>query len=154
LTSAEAVEAIELRVLVAIAASFALGVAIEKTGLAAIVGRSLLDVAGGFGPIGVVTGLYVATALLTELISNNSAAALMFPFAMAVSRTGGIDSKPLLLIVMMAASASFSTPIGYQTNLMVYGPGRYRFMDFIRFGVPLQIVVGVTTIAMASIAWF
>jgi di/tricarboxylate transporter len=154
LTSAEAIESLELRVLIAIAAAFALGRAIEKTGLATLIGTGMVEVAGGLGVIGIVAGLYLATAVLTELITNNSAAALMFPFAMAISASGGIDPKPLLLVVMMAASASFSTPIGYQTNLMVYGPGRYRFTDFIRFGAPLQIIVGTTTIVVTSLMWF
>jgi di/tricarboxylate transporter len=153
LTSAEAVAAIEIRTLIAIAAAFGIGRAVEATGLAVTVGGALVELTGPLGPVGVVLGVYVATALLTELITNNSAAALVFPFAMAVSRTSGVDAKPLLLVVMMAASASFSTPLGYQTNLMVYGPGRYRFVDFLRFGVPLQMLVGATTVSVASLAW-
>jgi di/tricarboxylate transporter len=154
LTSAEAIASIELRILIAIAAAFGVGRAIETTGLAALVGGSIVEAAMPFGPVALVAALYGATAILTEVVTNNAAAALMFPFAIAVAHASGLDPKPLLLVIMMAASASFSTPLGYQTNLMVFGPGRYRFVDFLRFGIPLQLAVGVTTVTMASILWY
>ena len=153
MTVARAREAVEPRVLLAIASAFAVGAAMEKTGLAGSLADLLVGVASPFGRIGVISGVYVATALLTNLITNNSAAALMFPLCAASAEAAGIEHKPMLLVMMMAASASFATPIGYQTNLMVYGPGRYRFMDFVRFGGPLQVITAVVTIAVASALW-
>ncbi len=154
LTAADALEAIEPRVLLTIAGSFALGTALDKTGVASTFAMGLVGFAGHFGTAAIVAGVYLSTALLTELITNNSAAALMFPLCLETARVASLPAKPLLLVLMMAASASFSTPIGYQTNLMVYGPGHYRFTDFLRFGVPMQILVGAVTVAVVMMLWF
>lgn len=153
LTADQAMRAVELRVLVAIAASFAAGAALDKTGVAAILAHGLVGIGAPFGPIGVLAAVYVATAFLTELVTNNAAAALMFPLAMAAAEQAHLRERPFYFVLMMAASASFSTPIGYQTNLMVYGPGGYRFSDFLRLGVPMQLVVGVVTLAIVSVVW-
>jgi di/tricarboxylate transporter len=154
LTTRVAFQSMEGRVLLTIAASFALGSALSKTGLAAAFASGLVEVAEPLGPAGVVLGIYVATALLTEVITNNSAAALMFPLVIETATASNLPPKPLLIVLMVAASASFSTPIGYQTNLMVYGPGRYRFTDFLRIGVPLQVLVGAVTVTVATTLWF
>ncbi len=90
---------------------------------------------------------------MTELITNNAAAALMFPFAMATADKLGVSYLPFVIAVMMAASAGFATPIGYQTNLMVYGPGGYRFSDYLKVGVPLDILVGIITIGIAPLVF-
>lgn len=148
-----AFQAIEGRVLITIAASFAIGTALEKTGLARVFGESLVAVAHPLGPMAVVVGIYVATTVLTNFITNNSAAALMFPLTMAAAKASGLDPKPLLLVLMMAASASFATPIGYQTNLMVYGPGRYTFGDFVRFGVPMQVILACVTLGAYAVVF-
>ncbi len=153
LTGGEARRSLELRVLIAIAAAFGVGAALETSGAAAAVGGALVTVAAPFGPVATLAGIYVATALLTELITNNAAAALMFPLAAAAADAAHVPLLPVALVVMMAASASFATPIGYQTNLMVYGPGGYRFGDFLRFGIPLQMLLAVITITVASL-WF
>ncbi|HEY8429503.1 MAG TPA: SLC13 family permease [Sandaracinaceae bacterium] len=153
LSGAEARRALELRVLIAIAASFGVGEALESSGAAAQIGGALVDVAAPFGPVAALAGIYLATALLTELITNNAAAALMFPLAAAAGDAAQLPLLAVALVVMMAASASFSTPIGYQTNLMVYGPGGYRFGDFLRFGIPLQVTLAIVTISIASF-WF
>jgi di/tricarboxylate transporter len=92
--------------------------------------------------------LYVGTAVLTELITNNAAAALMFPLGLALAERFGASPLPFVVAVMFAASASFSTPIGYQTNMMVMGPGGYKFVDFLRAGLVLQVVCGVVTVVM------
>lgn len=148
LTGPEARRALELNVLLAIAASFSVGKALEITGAAQFLGESLVDITAPFGKLGAMGGVYLAVMVLTELITNNAAAALLFPVAMAAGETAGIPIRPMCYIVMFAASASFMTPIGYQTNLMVYGPGGYRFSDFIRFGAPLQILLAIITVLM------
>ena len=146
LTGPEARRALELNVLLAIAASFSVGKALEITGAAQFLGESLVHITAPLGKLGAMGGVYLAVMVLTELITNNAAAALLFPVAMAAGETAGIPIKPMCYIVMFAASASFMTPIGYQTNLMVYGPGGYRFSDFIRFGAPLQILLAIITV--------
>lgn len=153
LTGEQARRSIELRVLVAIAAAFGIGAALERSGAAAGIGRTVVELALPLGAIGVLGAIYVATALLTELVTNNAAAALMFPITAAAAEAAGIELRACLLVLMIAASASFSTPIGYQTNLMVYGPGGYRFADFVRFGMPLQLVLACVVIGLAYCLW-
>jgi di/tricarboxylate transporter len=91
--------------------------------------------------------------LFTELITNNAAAVLVFPIALSTSQALGVSFTPFVIAIMMAASASFSTPIGYQTNLMVYGPGGYRFSDYFRVGIPLNLLMAVVTISLAPLVW-
>ena len=97
--------------------------------------------------------VYFLTAVFTELITNNAAAVLMFPIALAVSEQLGVNFLPFAVAVMFAASASFITPLGYQTNLMVYGPGRYRFSDYMRLGFPLSILAGIVVLALVPLVW-
>ncbi len=149
----EARRALELRVLIAIAAAFGIGGALQASGAADAVGDAVVGLSAPYGNVATLAGIYVATALLTELITNNAAAALMYPLAAAAAEAAHLPLVPVALVVMMAASASFSTPIGYQTNLMVYGPGGYRFGDFLRFGVPLQLLLAAVTITVASLLW-
>ena len=93
------------------------------------------------------------TSLFTELITNNAAAALVFPVAVGAAADLGVSPMPFVFCIMIAASASFATPIGYQTNLMVYGPGGYRFSDYLRIGVPLNLVIGVVAVGLAPLIW-
>ncbi len=145
-TMAEARRSIDWETLLAIAASFGIGRALETTGAAAFIGRGMIDSAGGNAWFSLAV-VYGVTLLVTELITNNAAAALMFPLAMNTAATLGVNYMPFVAVVMMAASAGFATPIGYQTNLMVYGPGGYRFSDYLRVGVPLDLLVwGVTVV--------
>ena len=146
LTGSEARRALDVEVLLAIAASFAVGSALETTGAAKFLGQNLVGLTAPFGRPGVLFGVYFAVMVLTELITNNAAAALLFPVAIEAGEAAGIPIKAMCYVVMFAASASFMTPIGYQTNLMVYGPGGYRFGDFLRFGAPMQILLGVVTV--------
>lgn len=95
----------------------------------------------------------MVTVLFTELITNNAAAALMFPIALATAKTLGVDFMPFVIAILFAASASFATPIGYQTNLMVYGPGGYQFTDYYRIGIPITILVGVITLTLIPLIW-
>ena len=149
---AEAKRSLDLTVIITIAASFAIGTALQKTGAAQYLGEGILGVAGN-NPILLLVLTYVAVSLLTETITNNAAALIMLPIVLAMTSALGLNEAPFVLAVMMAASASFATPLGYQTNLMVYGPGGYRFSDFLRIGVPMNIVVGVATIAAISVLW-
>ncbi len=146
LTLAEARRAIDMDVIVLIAASFGLGQALEVTGLAEIVAGGIMAPFDAFGPTGALLGILIATIALTELITNNAAVVLMFPVAMVVAETHGLDPRASALALAIAASASFLTPIGYQTNTMVFGPGGYRFGDYIRLGLPLTILLVVVLV--------
>ena len=142
-------DSIEIDVLVVIAASFGLGAAIEESGLAASLGREIVELFSGLGWRFVLFGIVVATVVLTEFISNNAAAALMFPIAMATATQVGADPRSFAIAVAISASNSFLTPIGYQTNTMVYGPGGYRFSDYVRLGAPLTIASVLTVVFTA-----
>jgi len=139
-------------VLLAIGASLAVGLALQTTGAAADIAGQLITLAGGHPWIALAI-VYAFTLIVTELITNNAAAAIMFPFALVTAQELGVDYMPFVIAVMMAASAGFATPIGYQTNLMVYGPGGYRFGDYVKIGVPLDILVGVVTVLLAPLVW-
>jgi di/tricarboxylate transporter len=139
-------------VLLAIAASFAMGTALEKTGAARQIAEQMISLANS-NPWVTLAIVYAITLICTELITNNAAAALMFPFAMDTADGLGANYMPFVVAVMMAASAGFATPIGYQTNLMVYGPGGYRFSDYVKIGVPLDILIGIVTVGLAPLVW-
>ena len=145
-------ESLDLRLIAVIACSFALGAAIDKTGVADIVAGTLGTWAGA-DPFWTLVFLYVATVLFTELLTNNAAAVLMFPIGLAAAQQLGVDAMPFVMAVMIGASAGFMSPIGYQTNLMIYGPGGYRFMDYVRVGAPLSLVVGVATLIAIPYFW-
>jgi di/tricarboxylate transporter len=148
----EARRAIDWQTLMAIAASFALGTALEKTGAAADVTEGVVGLIGGNAWLS-LAAVYAATVMVSELITNNAAAALMFPFALATAANLGAKPMSFVVAVMTAASASFATPIGYQTNLMVWGPGGYKFSDYLRIGVPLDWLVGVIVVGLAPLVW-
>jgi di/tricarboxylate transporter len=143
---------IEYPVLAGIAASFALGFALSESGAAELLAQWIGGIAKG-DPFWALVVLYVATVVVTELITNNAAGVLMFPIAMAVAHDGNVSYLPYVVTIMVGASAGFITPIGYQTNLMVYGPGGYRWIDYIRFGTPLSIVVGIATVLIVPRVW-
>jgi di/tricarboxylate transporter len=143
---------IDLQVILVIAAAFGIGNAMTVTGAGTAVGLGVLAI-GGDHPLGLLAAIYLATSLLTALITNNAAAVLIFPVAMAGAQQLGIPAAPVAVTVAMAASASFITPIGYQTNLMVYGPGGYRAADYLRFGLPLHLLLGVTTVLLIPVVW-
>jgi di/tricarboxylate transporter len=145
ITASDARRCLDLPVLVTIGASFALGNAIEKSGAADYLGNNLLGAAGD-NPWLLLALSYLAVMVLTELITNNAAAMLMLPVVLALAESAGLNAEPFVVAVMFAASASFATPIGYQCNLMVYGPGGYRFSDFFRIGIPMNLLVAVVTI--------
>ena len=141
LTLGEARRAIDVDVIVLIAGAFGMAAAIQSTGLAETIAAGVIGLTSGLGERGVLLGIILLTLVLTELITNNAAALLVFPVAMAAGATVGFDPRTVGLVVAVAASASFLTPIGYQTNTMVYGPGGYRFLDYARLGFPLSLIV-------------
>jgi di/tricarboxylate transporter len=148
LTLREARDAVDLDVIVMIGAAFGVGAAIEATGLAERAADLLVGVFAPFGAVGALLGLVVATIALTEIITNNAAAVLMFPVAIPAAVTAGADPRWYAIAVAVAASASFLTPIGYQTNTIVYGLGGYRFSDYPRLGLPLTLVVLAITVGV------
>jgi di/tricarboxylate transporter len=143
-TLSSARKSLDGQVLLCIAASFGIGTALETTGAATQIAKGFLSLADGT-PWVTLAAVYATGSLLTEIITNNAVAVILFPIVIALAEQLGVDAKPLLLALMFSASASFATPIGYQTNLMVYGPGGYRFTDFLKFGLPLNILVGIAT---------
>ncbi|MBL7962478.1 MAG: SLC13 family permease [Flavobacteriales bacterium] len=139
----EVYEAVEWRIVFLMAGAFALGAALHKTGLDLRAAGALVDSLGGYGPVAVVGGLYLFTALLTEMVSNTATAALMTPLAIGIAERSGLNATPFIMTIAFAASASFMSPIGYQTNAMVFSAGQYRYVDFMRVGAPLQLLLWV-----------
>jgi di/tricarboxylate transporter len=148
----EARRSVDWQVLIVIAASFGLGTALQNTGAAESIAISLIELAGGNAGISLAF-MFAATALLSAVATNNAAAVIMFPIALTTANSLGVSLMPFVLTLMVAASASFATPIGYQTNLMVYGIGGYRFLDYLRIGIPLTLLVGLTTIIVVPLFW-
>jgi len=144
----QARRSIEWPTLVAIGAALVLGKAMETSGVAGAAAGVLVDALRPLGPTAVLAGVYLMTLLFTELVTNNAAAALSFPVALAAAHGMGVNVLPFAVVIAIAASAGFATPLGYQTHLMVYGVGGYRFSDFVRIGVPLDIVAMVITVAL------
>ncbi len=153
LDTQEAVRALDVSVLLLIAASIPLGAAMEEVGLAANVAGFLAGIGSGAGIFVVVGTVYLVTSLLTAVISNNAAAVLLVPIALSISQQIGVDPKPLLVAIAFGASASFATPIGYQTNTLVMGPGGYAFKDYLRFGGPLSVLMWLTATALIPLFW-
>ncbi len=148
----EARRAIDWQVLLAIGASFGIGRALVKTGAAEALTHAITTAVGG-SPWLSLAAIYGLTLMVTEVVTNNAAAALMFPFALSTAAQLHANPMPFIIAVMMAASAGFATPIGYQTNLMVYGPGGYRFGDYLKIGIPLDLLVMATTVLLAPVLW-
>lgn len=143
-----AFKSIDWSVLLVIGAALGIGKALESTGAAGAIASALIGIAGD-NPWLALAIIYGVTTLLTEVITNNAAAALVFPIAFSLSNTLGVSFIPFVITIMIAASASFSTPIGYQTNLMVYGPGGYKFTDFMRVGIPFNLTFWMITVLLA-----
>ncbi|WP_418276775.1 SLC13 family permease [Isoptericola jiangsuensis] len=153
LTPLEARRAIDVEVIIVIASAFGLAAAMQASGLAELVAGGLVDAFGSFGHYGVLLGLVLATVLLTELITNNAAALLMLPVAVTTAGAAGLDPRGAAIAVAVAASASFLSPIGYQTNMMVYGPGGYRFTDYARFGWVFTLIAVVAVVTLVPVLW-
>jgi di/tricarboxylate transporter len=149
----EARKSIELNVLLLIACAFGIGMALEKSGAAAFLAERIISVCSQFGNVGILAGLYLLTILFSALITNNATAVLMFPIAYETALQISADPRPFAILVAIAASASFATPIAYQTNMIVYGPGGYRFSDFLKTGIPLNLLLFFTAIYFIPLFW-
>jgi len=142
----EARDAVDVNVVLMIGGAFGLGAAVSESGLADTVANVLLSGFGWAGAIGAAVGVIIATMILTELVTNAAAVVLIFPIALDIADRSDLDPRMLIVGAAVAGSASFLTPVGYQTNMMVYGPGGYRFSDYLRLGIPLSLVtVGVVS---------
>jgi di/tricarboxylate transporter len=149
----EAYEAIEWNLLFIIFGMLALGHAMESTGAAHLIAWEVTGAVGRFGPIVTLSVTYFVAMVLTEFIGNNAVAVLLTPITFEIAATIGFDARPFAVAVMFGSSASFATPIGYQTNTYVFGAGGYRFMDFPRVGVPLNLILWITASALIPIFW-
>jgi len=153
LSPGEAREAVDWNVLLVIGAALGLGQAMEASGAAQMIGEGIVDATRPFGPYGLLAGLILATAILTNILTNNGAVALMFPIALSVAESQQLAPRAFVISMTLAASMAFITPIGYQTNLMVYGPGNYRFLDFTRVGGPLQLLLWIVLLVLPPLVW-
>ncbi len=153
LTPDEARLALDLDVLGVIAAAFGLAAAVQASGLAAAISDGLISTFGPIGEVGVLLGVVLATIALTELITNNAAALLMFPIAIESAASAGVDPRGMAVAVAIAASASFLTPLGYQTNTMVFGPGGYRVSDYVKVGLPITALVIVVLVTLVPLLY-
>ena len=153
LTLEEAYAAIHWRVVAVLAAMIPLGLAMDKSGLASLLVGQLVALTSTDAPWMALAMVYLATALLTEFMSNNGTAVLLAPIAISLARALEVDPMPFVMAVMFAASTSFSTPVGYQTNLMVYNAGGYRFRDFLRVGIPLNLLFFAVSVALIPRIW-
>jgi di/tricarboxylate transporter len=146
-------KAISWDVLITIACAFAISKALQNSGAAESIASTTINFSKALGPIGVLASLYLITAIFTEIITNNAAAAIVFPIALAAANQMHMDPKPFFVAIAIAASASFSTPIGYQTNLIVQAYGNYRFKDYIKIGLPLNILAFILSLLFIPIFW-
>lgn len=149
----EAFSFIDGRLLALIFAMLAIGAALEASGAVRLIVEALAPVLSALPPVLIVWAVYLLTSVLTELVSNNAVAVVITPIAIGLADVMGIDARPLVVAVMVAASASFATPIGYQTNTLVYGPGGYKFTDFMKVGIPLNLSVGLLASALIPLIW-
>ncbi len=140
-------------VLITIACAIGISKAIQNSGAADFIARNTINISEGFGPIGVMAAIYIITNLFTEIITNNAAAAITFPIAYAAATQLGVDPKPFFITIIVAASASFSTPIGYQTNLIVQSIGNYKFSDYWKIGLPLNFLLLIISLLVIPRFW-
>ena len=158
MTTRQAYEAIHWPILFLIFAMLGFGAAMEHTGTSRWLADGLValisgTVAPAWQPVALLAGVYLITTILTEILSNNAAAILLSALAISIADSLGIDSRPFLIAIAVAASASFATPIGYQTNTYVYGVGGYRFADFLKVGVPLNALSFIVTVIVVPLVW-
>ncbi len=153
LTMRQAYASLDLSVLMLIGGAMALGRAMEQTGTAAFLAHGVVDLLGSMGPRAVLSAVYLMTVVFTELMSNSAAAVLMVPIGISVAVDLGVDPRPFAIAIAFAGSAAFSTPIGYQTNTLVYGPGGYRFLDYTRVGLPLNLILWLLATMLIPYWW-
>lgn len=153
ITPDEVYEAIDWSVIMLLGGMLTLGAAVEESGADKLLAQGLLSVAGDHGPWFLLSMFYLVTSLLTEGLSNNATAVLLVPIAFSASDALGVDSRPFLMAITFAASASFMTPVGYQTNTLVYGPGQYRFSDYLKVGTPLNLLFWLIATFLIPVFW-
>jgi di/tricarboxylate transporter len=146
-------KAISWDILITIASSLAISKALQNSGAADSLAHITINFARIWGPVGVLAAIYLVTNLFTEVITNNAAAAIVFPIALSAANQLGVDPRPFFVAIAIAASASFSTPIGYQTNLIVQALGNYKFKDYLRIGLPLNVIVFLVSMWLIPIFW-
>ena len=149
----EAYEAINWQVIFLLAGILPLGIAMQKTGAAGLIAERAVGMVGDMGPVAVLAVVYLMTSVMTDTMSNNAAAVLLAPIAISTAQQIGVDPKPFLMAITFAASTGFSTPVGYQTNTMIYNPGGYRYTDFLRTGVPLSIIFWILSVIFIPRIW-
>ncbi|MEW9677359.1 SLC13 family permease [Lentibacillus sp. L22] len=154
ITPQEAKKYVHFNVLLLIASSLGIGAAIRKTGLAEWVANGLLDFGDLLGLVATLFIIYILTNVFTEIVTNSAAAVMMLPIGIEMAQTLAVEPTGIAVLITIAASASFITPIGYQTNLIVYGPGGYKFMDYVKVGLPLSLLVMVTSVLIIYYVWF
>jgi len=150
----DAKNAIDMQVLLVIVAALGIGRAISASGLADLVAGTLITKLAPFGIIGIIAGIFLITSFYTEIITNNAAAAILFPFVLATANELSVDPRPLIITLALAASSSFATPIGYQTNMMVYSPGGYKFTDFLKTGLIINLLAGLVITITVYLLFF
>ncbi len=153
MSASDARQTIEWPVLIAIGASFGLGAALEKSGAALFLSSKLVAITQPFGPYATLAAIYFVTMVLNELVTNNGAAVIAFPFCLEAAKLSNCDPRPFVMAVALAASFAFASPVGYQTHMMVFGPGGYRFSDFVKVGVPLNLILWIVSIIIIPIIW-
>ena len=149
----EAYHAINWQVIFLLAGILPLGIAMQKTGAAGAIAERAVDLVGGMGPVAVLAAVYLMTSVMTDTMSNNAAAVLLAPIAISTAEQIGVNPRPLLMAITFAASTGFSTPVGYQTNTMIYNPGGYKYTDFLRTGVPLSIIFWILSVIFIPRLW-
>ena len=149
----EAYQSIDWKVIFLLGGILPLGLALQQTGTAAWIADTFLGPLAGLGPIALLAVLYLITAAMTEGMSNNASAILLVPISLSIADGLGVDPRPFLVAITFAASTSFATPIGYQTNTMIYAPGGYKFIDFTRIGVPLNLIFWLLAILLIPVMW-
>ncbi|MCH8289315.1 MAG: SLC13 family permease [Candidatus Marinimicrobia bacterium] len=149
----EAYSNIDWMVIFLLAGMIPMGIALEKSGLAALAAGGLLDLLGGSSPVFILSALYIGTVLLSSILSNNATAIVIAPIAISMAAALGVNPKPFLMAIMFGASTSLITPIGYQTNTLVYGPGRYKFFDYFKVGLPLNLIAWVLITLLVPYFW-
>ncbi len=149
----EAYHAINWQVIFLLAGILPLGLAMQGTGAAGYIAERAVSMVGDMGPVAVLAAVYLMTSVMTDTMSNNAAAVLLAPIAISTAETIGVDPRPLLMAITFAASTGFSTPVGYQTNTMIYNPGGYKYTDFLRTGVPLSILFWIMSVIFIPKFW-
>ncbi|HCY57160.1 MAG TPA: dATP pyrophosphohydrolase [Oceanicaulis sp.] len=149
----EAFDSIDWRILALIVAMLAIGASLQNTGAIELVVDAAAPLLALASPLVLLILVYVTTSVLTETVTNNAVAIVMTPVAIAMAVAAGLDPRPFVIVVMIGASAAFATPIGYQTNTLVYGPGHYRFTDYVKLGLPMNLLVMIVTVTLVPMIW-